>query len=301
MTIAELFRGCQDEGKTPISFEFFPPKTPGGWDKLYGTIQELVPLKPAYVSVTYGAGGSTRENTHQLVQKIHQSGIPVVAHLTCEGSTEPEIRSILETYNEQGIHNILALKGDVPLDRRSPGPSFEYAADLTAYIRKNFPHFSIGVAGFPEGHPGCPNRLKELEYLKAKVDAGADYIVTQLFFDNRDFYDFQERAKLQGIDVPIIAGIMPITSKKGMDRMAELAGGARFPAKLLKSVMRATDEQAVERVGAHWATEQISDLLSSGVSGIHLYTLNSSGASVQILQSLGIESFSLLNTTRFLP
>jgi methylenetetrahydrofolate reductase (NADPH) len=293
MTIAELFRGCQDEGKTPISFEFFPPKTPAGWEKLYLTMTELVELRPAYVSVTYGAGGSTRDNTHKLVGRVHELGLPVVAHLTCEGSSEPEIRHILQAYDDQGIHNILALKGDVPLERRSHGPSFEHAADLVAYIRALFPHFSIGVAGFPEGHPACPNRLKEMDYLKAKVDAGADYIVTQLFFDNRDFYDFRERCILAGVTVPIIAGIMPVTTLKGMDRMAELSGGARFPAKLLKSVGRATDEAAVSRVGIHWAAEQISDLLSTGVAGIHLYTLNSSNASLEILKTLGLSSFSL--------
>ena len=294
-TIVQLFQGCRDESKTPISFEFFPPKTTDGWDKLYQTISELVPLRPAYVSVTYGAGGSTRENTHELVKKIHGLGIPVVAHLTCEGSTEPEIRSILESYNQEGIFNILALKGDVPVERRAPGPSFQYATDLVAYIRKHFPHFAIGVAGFPEGHPGCPNRLLEMDYLKAKVDAGADYIVTQLFFDNRDFYDFRERCLIAGIKVPIIAGIMPITTRKGMNRMAELAAGARFPAKLLRAVARAEGTPAVARVGAHWAAEQISDLLSADVAGIHLYTLNSSSASVEILKSLGISSFSLEN------
>ncbi|NCN05805.1 MAG: methylenetetrahydrofolate reductase [NAD(P)H] [Spirochaetales bacterium] len=293
MTIAELFRGCQDEGKTPISFEFFPPKTPTGWEKLYLTMTELVALRPAYVSVTYGAGGSTRENTHQLVGRVHELGLPVVAHLTCEGSSEPEIRQILQTYENQGIHNILALKGDVPLKGRNPSPSFEHAADLVAYIRTLFPHFSIGVAGFPEGHPACPNRLKEIDYLKAKVDAGADYIVTQLFFDNRDFYDFRERCVLAGITVPVIAGIMPVSSLKGIERMADLAGGARFPAKLLKSVHRAIDEAAVSRVGIHWAAEQISDLLSTGVAGVHLYTLNSSNASLEILKTLGLSSFSL--------
>ncbi|KGE71567.1 5,10-methylenetetrahydrofolate reductase [Spirochaeta lutea] len=291
--MVQLFQGCTEEGKTPFSFEFFPPKTPAGWEKLYATITQLLPLRPAYVSVTYGAGGGTRDNTHELVRRLNDQGVPVVAHLTCEGSSEPEIREILETYDREGIHNILALKGDVPMDRRTPGPSFEYAADLVSYIRRRFPHFGIGVAGFPEGHPDCPNRLQEMDYLKAKVDAGADYVVTQLFFDNRDFYDFRDRAELAGIQVPIIAGIMPITTRKGMARMAELAGGARFPAKLLKAVGRAADEQGVARVGAHWATEQISDLLANHVAGVHLYTLNTSTSSLEILKNLGLTSYSI--------
>src|SRR4029450_10483575 len=142
--------------------------------------------------------------------------------------------------------------------------------------------FGVGVAGFPEGHPGCPNRMKEMDYLKAKVDAGADYICTQLFFDNRDFYDFRERCDLAGIKVPIIAGIMPITSKAGTVRMAELALGARLPAKLLKATPRCGDDQALARVGIHWATEQCLDLLQSSVRGIHFYTLNRSDATRQI-------------------
>lgn len=292
-TIREVFEGCRDEHKTPISFEFFPPKTLEGWNKLFATISDLVPRNPAYVSVTYGAGGSTRENTHAVVKRINALGLPVVAHLTCEGSTDEEIRKILDSYSSEGIKNILALKGDVPKERHSRTPSFQYAADLVSFIRKLHPDFSIGVAGFPEGHPACPNRLKEMDYLKSKVDAGADYIVTQMFFDNRDFYDYRERCELAGIKLPIIAGVMPITGIKNLTRMAELTGGVRFPAKLLKAVYRATDEEAVARVGAHWATEQVSDLLSSGVDGIHLYTLNSSSSSLEILRNLGINSFSL--------
>src|SRR5207248_2942260 len=148
--------------------------------------------------------------------------------------------------------------------------------------------FGIGVAGFPEGHPGCPNRLKEMEYLKRKVDAGADYVCTQLFFDNRDFYDFRERCELAGVKVPIVAGVMPITSRATMARMAELALGARFPAALLRAVGRCADDQAVARVGVHWATEQCRDLLDNGVRGIHFYTLNRSDATRRIYENLGV-------------
>jgi methylenetetrahydrofolate reductase (NADPH) len=153
----------------------------------------------------------------------------------------------------------------------------------------------VGVAGFPEGHPETPNRLREIEHLKAKVDAGADYIVTQLFFDNRDFYDFCERCTLAHIDIPIIAGIMPITTKHSMIRMAELAAGARIPARLLKSIERAGSDEYVERVGVHWATEQVRDLIDNNVKGIHLYTLNCSTATLRIYRSLGISSSTQLS------
>lgn len=296
MRIGEILERSAAERKVPFSFELFPPKTDKGWDKLFQTITELSTLSPAYVSVTYGAGGSTRENTHRLVTRIRkETGLEVVAHLTCEGSTRAEIAGVLEAYAREGVGNILALKGDVPLDRRQDGgeAEFGHARDLVEFVHQRQPGFGVGVAGFPEGHPGCPNRLKEMDYLKAKVDAGADYIVTQLFFDNRDFFDFRERCELAGIRVPVIAGIMPVSSRSGMERMAELAAGARFPARLLKAVARAETDEAVGTVGIHWATEQISDLLDQGVAGIHLYTLNSSQSSVQICHNLGLSRFAV--------
>ncbi|HSH14231.1 MAG TPA: methylenetetrahydrofolate reductase, partial [Desulfurivibrionaceae bacterium] len=182
------------------------------------------------------------------------------------------------------------LRGDQPratTDRQEPG-GFTHAADLVAFIKELFPEMCVGVAGFPEGHPETPNRLAEIDFLKAKVDAGADYIVTQLFFDNRDFYDFCERCELAGIRVPILAGIMPITTRQGMTRMAELAGGARLPARLLKAVARARDDDFVENVGIHWATEQVRDLLDHKVRGVHFYTLNSSRATLKIYDALGV-------------
>ena len=291
MHISELIAMNLREGTVPFSFEFFPPKNPKGWDTLYQTITDLLPLHPAYVSVTYGAGCSTRENTHKLVSRLHrESGLEVVAHLTCEGSSGTEVRGILQAYQDEGVDNILALKGDVPKEGRSKS-DFNQAGDLVAFIRENFPAFGVGVAGFPEGHPATPNRLLEIDYLKAKIDAGADYIVTQLFFDNRDLYDYRERCELAGIKVPIIAGIMPVTTRAGMSRMAELAAGARFPAHLLKALARADSDETVARVGVQWASEQISDLLSNKVAGIHLYTLNNSRASIEICENLGLRQF----------
>jgi methylenetetrahydrofolate reductase (NADPH) len=278
--------------KTSFSFEFFPPKTAEGYNSLFAHIKELSPLNPSYVSVTYGAGGSTRDRTHELLVRINrETDLTVVSHLTCVGSSRDEIKSILTAYEKIGVVNILALRGDQPgkpADDQAPRDGFLHAADLVKFIKDNFPAMCVGVAGFPEGHPEMPNRLKEIEYLKAKVEAGADYIVTQLFFDNRDFYDFRERCALAGIKVPVVAGLMPITTKEGLVRMAELAAGARIPARLLKAVARAKDDEYVERVGIHWATEQVRDLLDHGVRGIHFYTLNSSAATLKIYESLGV-------------
>jgi len=284
--------------KPTFSFEFFPPRSPEAAEKLFATIQELEPLHPSFVSVTYGAGGSTRELTHNLVARIHQQlKIPTIPHLTCIGHDRAEIESIIERYAKLGIRNILTLRGDPPAGSINYDWSkehFSHAIDLidciSSYTKSHkLPDFGIGVAGFPEGHPDSRNRLKEMDYLKAKVDAGADYIVTQLFFDNHDFFDFRERCQLAGIHVPIIAGIMPVTSLSGLQRMAELSGGSRFPAKLIKALNRANaNAEAVARVGAHYAAQQCSELLNNNVDGIHFYTLNQSQATREIYMSLGL-------------
>lgn len=284
-----------------FSFEFFPPKTAEAFEALYETIGELEALRPAFVSVTYGAGGSTREMTHDLVVRMKTTTtLDPIPHLTCVCHSESDIHSILERYALAGVSNILALGGDPPrnlTDYKKQDDAFQHAADLVRFIKKfsaggahpDHRGFGIGVAGFPEGHPGTPNRLLEMDHLKAKVDAGADYICTQLFFDNHDFFDFRDRCRIAGISVPIIAGIMPITSASGMKRMAELAAGARYPAKLLRAISRAAkDDEAVQRVGVHYATEQCRDLLDHGVDGIHFYTLNKSQATRDIYASLGI-------------
>jgi methylenetetrahydrofolate reductase (NADPH) len=294
MHIRDIFR----EHRTTFSFEFFPPKTDEASEELFATIAQLEELQPSFVSVTYGAGGSTRERTHDLVVRIHrETKLTAVSHLTCVCHTRDELTAILDRYAASGIENILALGGDPPRNLANYDRSrdaFAFAEGLVRFVRSHGnapkPHgFGIGVAGFPEGHPATPNRLKEMDYLKQKVDAGADYICTQLFFDNRDFYDFRERCDLAGIKVPIVAGIMPITSKGGMVRMAELALGARFPAALLRALGRCSDDKAVARVGIHWATEQCRDLLDSGVRGIHFYTLNRSDATRQIYENLGVQ------------
>jgi methylenetetrahydrofolate reductase (NADPH) len=283
-----------------FSFEFFPPKTAEAAETLYQTIRDLESYAPHFVSVTYGAGGSTRELTHELVERIqHTTKLDPIPHLTCVCHNEEEIDKILARYAKAAIGNVLALGGDRPRDipYDKSRDSFQHAIDLVRFIRRfnesglhpDRRGFGIGVAGFPEGHPATPNRLVEMDHLRAKVQAGADYMVTQLFFDNRDFYDFRERCALAGLHIPIIAGIMPISSMSGLKRMAELAGGTRFPARLLRALQRCeSDPEAVRRVGVHFALEQCHDLLDNNVAGIHFYTLNRSDATRVIFDSLGI-------------
>ncbi len=296
MHITDIIRG----NSPTFSFEFFPPKTPEAAETLYQTIRDLELYMPHFVSVTYGAGGSTRDLTHDLVERIqHTTKLEPIPHLTCVCDKEEEIEEILLRYAKSAIGNILALGGDRPagIAYDKSRDSFQHAIDLVKFIRRfneSGAHpdrrgFGIGVAGFAEGHPATPNRVVEMDYFKAKVDAGADYIVTQLFFDNRDFLDFRERCALNEIHIPIIAGIMPITSISGLKRIAELAGGARFPAKLLRALQHCqNDPEMVRRVGIQYALEQCRDLLDNNVAGIHFYTLNRSDATRVIVDRLGI-------------
>jgi methylenetetrahydrofolate reductase (NADPH) len=290
-----------------MSFEFFPPRSESAWEELFQTISDFEALQPSFVSVTYGAGGSTREQTHSLVVRLKEStSLEPVPHLTCIGHTSDQIRTILQRYAAANVTGIMALHGDPPRDMPDYDRSrdeFKYAIDLVKFIRtfnQQGAHpdkrgFAIGVAGFPEGHPLTPNQLLQMDHLKEKVDAGADYVCTQMFFDNHSFYDWCERCELAGIKAPLIAGIMPITSLKGMQRMAELSGGTNFPARLQKHIYRCqNDPEAVKRVGTHWATEQCRDLLDNGVRGIHLYTLNRSDATRQIYQTLGAKNSAAL-------
>jgi methylenetetrahydrofolate reductase (NADPH) len=276
--------------KPVFSFEFFPPKKDEEWETLFGTIAALSPLNPSYVSVTYGAGGSTRSRTHNLVTRIQQeTGLTDVSHLTCISSDTRETGMILKNYQENGIINVLALRGDKPAGMASIEDAikdFPHAIDLVRFIKNNYPAIGVGVAGFPEGHPETPNRMKEIEYLKEKVDAGADYIVTQLFFDNRDYFDFVERCQIAGITVPIIPGIMPICTKKGMTRMSELALGARIPARLLKRVLAAEHDSDVASIGIEWATAQVQELIDHHIKGVHFYTLNMADATLRIFKNL---------------
>lgn len=288
------------DSKPSFSFEFFPPKTPEGARSLLDTVVKLQEFHPSFVSVTYGAGGGSRELTRSVVNDIQNRGIPTVPHLTCVGHTEAEIEDILSQYIKTGARALLALRGDRPrrADYDPTKDSFKHAADLIRFIRawedrQRLPYrLTIGVAGFPEGHPECRNRIREMDYLKAKLDEGADYICTQLFFDNHAFFDFRERCRLVGIDVPIIAGIMPVTTISGMNRMAELSAGTNFPARLLKAMLRAGgDRESLERIGINYASNQCSELLDADVDGIHFYTLNKSKATLEIYRNLGINNY----------
>lgn len=287
--------------RTPsFSFEFFPPKTQEGVENLLETVVRLQDFHPSFVSVTYGAGGGSRELTRSVVHSIQEKGIPTVPHLTCVGHTEAELETILEGYVAAGARAVLALRGDAPRNAAyDPAKdAFKHASELVRFIRawEERQHLSqrltIGVAGFPEGHPESRNRIREMDYLKAKVDEGSDYICTQLFFDNHAFFDFRDRCRLMGIDTPIIAGIMPVTSIQSMNRMAELSAGTNFPARLLKAMLRAGgDKASIERIGINYASNQCGELLDEDVDGIHFYTLNKSKATLEIYRNLGINNY----------
>jgi methylenetetrahydrofolate reductase (NADPH) len=295
MYVLEIFK----RDSTIFSFEFFPPKSESGWDKLVDRMHSFEALEPSFVSVTYGASGSARDKTHALVHHLAlETKLDPMPHLTCVGHNKEEINDILHHYSAAGVDNILALRGDTPISGNESS-DFAYAADLVAHIRAfEDKKFGICVAGFPEGHPETPNRLVQIDHLKSKVDAGADWICSQLFFDNAAFLDWCERCELHNIDIPIIAGIMPITTISSMKRMAELAGGTNFPAKLLKRLYKFQDDPtSVKQIGIQWATQQCSDLLDHSVRGIHFYTMNQSAATEEIFRSLGASTATRLRTS----
>jgi methylenetetrahydrofolate reductase (NADPH) len=272
-----------------FSFEFFPPKNDAGFEELYKTISTLKELQPTFVSVTYGAGGSTRRKTVDLVAKIkHEIGIESMAHLTCVGATQTEIDSVLTDIHDKGIENVLALRGDPPRGEKTFVPTaggFKYANELVAFIKRKYP-FCLGVAGYPEGHLESPSLQQDLENLKRKVETGGEFIITQLFFDNRFYFDFVDRARQLGITVPIIPGIMPILNVGQIKRFTEMCG-ASIPQKLLQRLEVIQDDtEAVEACGIEHATLQCRELLGQGAPGIHFYTLNRSKATWQIFQNL---------------
>lgn len=272
-----------------FSFEFFPPKNSEGFDTLFTTIEQLQSCQPSYVSVTFGAGGSTRTQTIDLVGKIkNEIGLESMAHLTCVGSDKKELRSILDILQDRGIQNVLALRGDPPQGQDEfvkPENGFAYANELVEFVRSNY-DFCIGVAGYPEGHVECPDKNTDLDNLKRKVDAGADFIVTQLFFDNRFYFDFVGRARNLGIQVPIIPGIMPILNFKQTQRFTKMCG-ATIPSLLLGRLEAAQDEpETVRKIGVEHAIVQCELLLQGGAPGIHFYTLNRSNATLKIMETL---------------
>jgi methylenetetrahydrofolate reductase (NADPH) len=282
MRIADLFQAV-----TPVfSFEFFPPRSEEGYASLSRTIAELKRLDPAFVSVTWGAGGSTRTKTVELVVQIQREiGLTAMAHLSCIGSARAELSATLERLEREGIENVLALGGDRPAGYQAPPDGFLFANELAGFIRAHFP-FCVGGACYPETHPAAPSPAADLANLVRKVRAGCDFLITQLFFDNRDYFAFVPRARAAGISVPIVPGIMPVTSAANIRRMTALCG-ARIPPALGAELDRCgEDDRSTLRAGVRWAREQCRELLERGAPGIHFYTLNRSPATREILAGL---------------
>lgn len=282
MRIADRFTA----GRPVFSFEFFPPKTDQGFQSLYGVIQELKLLNPDFVSVTWGAGGSTRRKTVEIVISIQREiGLTAMAHLSCIGSTPAQLAAALDRLAAGGIQNVLALGGDRPDDYSPPAGAFTYASELAGFIRSRW-SFCLGGACYPETHPAAPSPQVDLENLVRKVNAGVDFLITQLFFDNADYFAFVGRARAAGITIPIVPGIMPIVNVKSIRRMTALSG-ARIPDELQAELDAvAEDDAATRELGVKWATLQCQQLLTRGVPGIHFYTLNRSTATRAIFRKL---------------
>jgi methylenetetrahydrofolate reductase (NADPH) len=285
MKIIDLYQ----RQKPIISFEFFPPKTDQGMTGLLRTAQRLKELEPGFVSITYGAMGSTRDKTLDLVRQMkHEVGIEAMSHLSCVGASKSTIASILKTLRAFGIDNVLALGGDPPQDQADfvqPPDGFKHANELAAHI-KSLGHFCIGGACYPEGHIDAPSKELDLFYCQKKVEDGVDFLITQLFFDNQDYFDFVARARAIGIDVPIVPGIMPITNFTQIKRFTQLCG-SKIPQQLEHDLAPIeNDLEQVEAYGITYATEQCQELLEAGAPGLHFYTLNKSETVTRILASL---------------
>jgi len=282
MRISERFA----TGSPVFSFEFFPPKSEAGFDALFATIRDLKPLDPDFVSVTWGAGGSTRRKTVELVIEIQRDvGLAAMAHLSCIGSTPGDLAATLDTLAEGGIDNVLALGGDRPRDYAPPAGAFTHANELAEFVRSRW-GFCLGGACYPETHPLAESPETDLRHLARKVDAGVEFLITQLFFDNADYFAFVARARAAGIRVPIVPGIMPIVSVAGIRRMTAMSG-ARIPDELAASLAEVEhDDELTREVGVEWAALQCRELVARGAPGIHFYTLNRSSATRAILQGL---------------
>ena len=285
MKITEILK------KEPLIFscEFFPPKTEEGMSQLFQTAREMKDLKPGYISVTYGAGGGTRDKTLEIVSRIkHEIGIESMAHLTCVGHSKQEIKTILDQIKSQGIENVIALRGDPPKDqtRFVPHPDgFGHASELVQFIQGSY-DFCIAVAGYPEGHIEAKDKETDWNFLERKVSLGADFIVSQLFFNNQDFFTFEKKMKEKGIKVPMIPGIMPITNFNQIVRFTQMCG-AKIPDAVVRDLDPVKEDlEAVAAYGIEYATRQCEDLIRHGVPGIHFYTLNKSKSTKAIIQNL---------------
>jgi methylenetetrahydrofolate reductase (NADPH) len=290
----------QEKGKS-LSFEFFPPKDQSGEEQLFETIAKLNTLNPTFVSVTYGAGGGTLKNTRHVVLRIHrETSLVPMPHLTCVDQSKGELKNILEDYKRLGIENVLALRGDPPKGMERfvpPRDGFCYAKDLVA-LAASLSAFSIGVAVYPEGHIESPNLEMDMHYTKQKIDAGADFAITQMFFDNHFFYSFLERAQKASIHIPIIPGIMPIMNVSRIEQFSQRCG-AKLPVHLVQKLDKVrSSDQAAKKVGIEIATEQCADLLKNGVNCFHFYTLNRSEAVSEIVNNLGLKGLGEENSIK---
>lgn len=282
MRIPELYAS-----QRPVySFEFFPPKTDPGYQSLYRTIGELKRLGPGFVSVTCGAAGSTRARTAELVIRIQRDlGLTAMAHMTCTGQTTEELAATLGQLEAAGVGNVLALRGDPPRDqpdwRPVPG-GLRHASELAAFVRERF-DFTLGGACYPEKHHEAPDFETDLDHLKRKIDAGVEFVITQLFLDNVHYFRFVERARAAGVEVPIVPGIMPMVSLRNLRAAMRLSPGSETPQALEEALARTEDDpEASMAVGVEWATRQCAELLAQGAPGIHFYTLNKSPATRRV-------------------
>lgn len=287
MKIADLL----DRGKPVFSFEFFPPKTDEGVEKLLRTVADLkLAVEPDYISVTYGAGGSTRAKTQEVVARIqNELHVTTMAHLTCVGSTQQEIHEVTSRLREAGVRNILALRGDPPKDQEQfevTEGGFAHATDLMGFLGEEFPDMGIAGAAYPEDHPESPSKEDDLRWTLEKQNKGAGFLVTQLFFDNRFYFDAVERGRAAGLSVPIVPGIMPITNVAQIERFTKMCG-ATIPQPLLGRLRQHEDDPAaVIAIGIEWAITQCRELLEGGAPGLHFYTLNKSLATRSILAAV---------------
>ncbi len=292
MRISDLLRFARERGEPLFSFEFFPPKTDDGVRQLFETVEALRPLAPAYVSVTYGAGGSTRQRTIELVKRLkRETEIEAMAHVTCVGASREELSGLLDELSEAGIQNVLALRGDPPRGQATftaHPEGFRFASELVAFIRSRPERwrFCVGAAAYPEGHVETRDLAADLAHLKIKVEAGADFLVTQLFFENAHYLRFVERARAAGLSVPILPGIMPFTNVDQTERFTAMCG-AEIPPRLRAAMeVRRSDPDAARDLGVAYATVQCAELLRRGAPGIHFYTLNRSTSTRAIVAAL---------------
>lgn len=291
MRISELI------GKTRspfVSMEFFPPKEKESWPKFFAEVEKLRALDPLFVSVTYGAGGGTQANTLEIVARLKKDmGLEPMAHLTCVGASSAALHGFLRGIEAEGIDNVMALRGDPPKNRPDfsfEGQEFRHASDLVAFIRAHYPGMGIGVAGYPEIHPESPSFREDLYWMKHKLDAGGEFVITQLFFDNRIHCNYVERLRELGVTAPVIPGVLPIMSIKSAKFILSLGGPV--PGRFLLALDKAFEEggdAAVKRYGLEYATEQVQGLLDGGAPGVHLYTLNQAEACLEIWKNISIK------------